>query len=591
MSGYKPIYEYIPRRALEEQIQDVIRRLAEGEPPSELETEQVDVKEEPGRRDRAGGVTDPSERNEKAADYLAGAMACMANTPGGGAVILGIADDGTRIGTQLDGEWLRHRIWQITKRLMTVDVQPVDLLGARILVLTTPEAVEPIRYRGKIKWRVHSNCVEVDAASWHERRLERLGFDWSAQPSDQRLDDVSPLAVELAGRYLSESRVPNALDLAAASADELMARLNLTCDDGRITNAGALLFAGALGGGLDYIRRDVEGGDSTLRILGEGRPLIVQLHEAEQAAAAHNRTDHIELGLIRAQVKALPPAAVREAMVNGLIHRDWHSPLPTVVEHVGDVFRVTSPGGLIGGVTLGNIITHPAAARYRSLAEAAAKLGIAEREGLGVDRMHADMLAIGRPGPVISIVNGPYVRISLLGGPPDAVMVGWLNGLDPQSLAYDVNALLLVDLLCEHGWVDAELAAPKLQRTIEGTENAIERLAEARCHGKPVIVPLAGSPPLGSSLAYRPSEETRASLAHRAGRLFAPENRDERLLHWARHRGRVSSTEAADLAGVTVGYAAGILRGLAEDGLLESNRSKRAGRGFHYRPIKNRQQL
>lgn len=584
------MYDYMPRRALEEQIQDVIRRLEEGEPPSELETEQVDIKEEPGRRDRTGCITEPSESNEKAADYLAGAMACMANTPGGGAVILGIADDGTRIGTGLDGEWLRHRIWQITKRLMTVDVRPVNLLGARILVLTTPEAIEPIRYRGKIMWRVHSNCVEIDASSWHARRLERLGFDWSAQPSDHRLGAVSPLAVELAGRYLSESRVPNAFDLAAVSADELMARLNLLCDDGRITNAGALLFVGTPGDGLDYIRRDVEGGDSTLRILGGGRPLIVQLHEAEQAAAAHNRIAHIELGLVRAQVKSLPSAAVREAMVNGLVHRDWHSPLPTVVEHVGDVFRVTSPGGLIGGVTLGNIITHPAAARYRSLAEATAKLGIAEREGLGVDRMHADMLAIGHPGPVISIVEGPYVRISLLGGPPDAAMVGWLNELEPQSLARDVNSLLLVDLLCQHGWIDAELAAPKLQRTVEGTENAIECLAAARFHGEPMIVPVAGSPPLGSSFAYRASEQTRSSLAHRMESLFARENRDERLLHWARHRGRVSSTEAADLTEVTVGYAAGILRHLAEDGFLESSRALRTGRGFHYRPTKHRQQ-
>ena len=494
MLGYEHMYDYISKPTVAEQIQDVMQRLGEGEPPSELETEQVDVKEEPGRRDRMGGIAEPSQHNEKAADYLAGAMACMANTPGGGAVLLGIADDGTRIGTGLDGEWLRHRIWQITKRLLTVDVRAVDLHGVRVLVLTAPEAIEPIRYRGKIKWRVHSNCVEIDASSWHARRLQRLGFDWSAQPSDHDLDDVSPLAVELASRYLSGSRAPNALELAAASADELMARLNLLCDDGRLTNAGALLFVGTPGDGLDYIRRDVEGGDSILRILGGGRPMIVQLHEAEQAASAHNRTAHIELGLVRSQVKALPSAAVREAMVNGLVHRDWRSPLATVAEHVGDVFRVTSPGGLIGGVTPGNIITHPAAARHRSLAETAAKLGIAEREGLGVDRMHADMLSIGRPGPVISIVDGPYVRTSLLGGPPDAATIGWLAGLEPQGLARDVNMLLLVDLLCRHGWLDAELAAPKLQRTAESTANEIERLASVKSHDGPVIVPVAGSP-------------------------------------------------------------------------------------------------
>jgi ATP-dependent DNA helicase RecG len=72
------------------------------------------VKEEPGRRGAGGKIVPGGDRNDPAARYLAGEMSCMANSPGGGAIILGVADDGTRIGTDLDGEWLRHRIWQLT---------------------------------------------------------------------------------------------------------------------------------------------------------------------------------------------------------------------------------------------------------------------------------------------------------------------------------------------------------------------------------------------------------------------------------------------------------------------------------------------
>jgi len=62
----------------------------------------VDVKEEPGRCG-AGGVVQPdAPQNDTAARYLAGEMACLASTPGGGALVLGIADDGTRIGTGLE---------------------------------------------------------------------------------------------------------------------------------------------------------------------------------------------------------------------------------------------------------------------------------------------------------------------------------------------------------------------------------------------------------------------------------------------------------------------------------------------------------
>ena len=85
--------------------------------------------------------------------------------------------------------------------------------------------------------------------------------------------------------------------------------------------------------------------------------------------------------------------------MNGVVHRDWHSPQPITVEHIGDQMIVTSPGGFIGGVSATNIITHPAVPRYRSLAEAMASLRLAEREGTGVDRMIRNMLAIGQPAP------------------------------------------------------------------------------------------------------------------------------------------------------------------------------------------------
>jgi ATP-dependent DNA helicase RecG len=57
------------------------------------------------------------------------------------------------------------------------------------------------------------------------------------------------------------------------------------------------------------------------------------------------------------------------------------------------------------------------------------------------------------------------------------------------------------------------------------------------------------------------------------------------LLAWANRRGRISSTEAADLADLTVSYAGTTLTSLAADGLIVPGRANRAGRGFFYKPI------
>ena len=94
---------------VDQQVQETLGKLAGGEAPRDIERRQVDIKEEPGRRGPGGSISPGSSLNEAAAKSLAGDLACFANSPGGGAIILGVADDGTHIGTNLDREWLRHR--------------------------------------------------------------------------------------------------------------------------------------------------------------------------------------------------------------------------------------------------------------------------------------------------------------------------------------------------------------------------------------------------------------------------------------------------------------------------------------------------
>ena len=185
---------------------------------------------------------------------------------------------------------------------------------------------------------------------------------------------------------------------------------------------------------------------------------------------------------------------------------------------------MTSPGGFVGGVTPDNIITHPAVPRYRSLSEAMAALGLAEREGIGVDRMVRDMLAIGRPAPVISEIDGPYVRVVLLGGAPDEATAALVAALVPPR-AGSVDSLLLIEHLTRRGWVDAVSAIPVLQRSSRTeTEEAIRRLADARLGpGDPVsVIARVHGVPAHHPEAFRLSDVARSRLSHRCSRLRTP---------------------------------------------------------------------
>ncbi len=569
---------------LEDQIEEMFTLLEQGRIPSRVETSQVDIKEEPGRRGPRGQVLPGRHENEKAARYLAGEMACMANTVGGGAIILGVADDGTRIGTSLESEWLRYRIWELTERKLTVAVRVAELDGCRLLVLSTYEAIEPIRYQGRIRWRVNDNCVEIDSTTWHSRRLHTLGYDWSAQPSGHTLSDISPIAVEIARRYLRRSARSDTTDLADTSDEDLIRRLNVVDGSGRLTNTGSLLFVGTPDIGIDYIRRDVPGGDSTNRVRGRG-PLLGQMADVEKAAADANRTRHVPLGFVVRRTRSIPSLVIREAIVNGVVHRDWHSPQPTTVEHIGDRMTVTSPGGFIGGVSVTNIITHPAVPRYRSLAETMSSLRLAEREGIGVDRMIRDMLAIGRPAPEFYEVQGPYVRVSLAGGEPDHEMISFLDATEPKASYEDVDLLLIVEHLISRSWADDHSVAPVLQRSVMKTGAALTRVEAATSSGLPIIARVHGVP-TDHPPAYRLSDHCRNVLAHRLRSNRTPDRREAVILDWARSRGRVSSTEVADLTGLTVVYAGKLLASLEDNELLTGSRQKRIGRGFHYLPLR-----
>ena len=98
-----------------------------------------------------------------------------------------------------------------------------------------------------------------------------------------------------------------------------------------------------------------------------------------------------------------------------------------------------------------------------------------------------------------------------------------------------------------------------------------------------MILAVAGAPASGTP-AYRLSDESRGRIGHRCTRLHSLEGQDELILDWARGRGRVSSTEAADLIDVSVPTAGRRLAALAADGRLAPSRPNRTGRGFHYLP-------
>jgi ATP-dependent DNA helicase RecG len=149
----------------------------------------------------------------------------------------------------------------------------------------------------------------------------------------------------------------------------------------------------------------------------------------------------------------------------------------------------------------------------------------------------------------------------------------------------DLDALLLIERLTTVGWIDAATAAPVLQRAEVETEAAITRLAAARV-GRDLVLTLVKGIPAGQPAAYRLSDPARRRFARRVEHLDTPDGRKAQIIAWATARRRISSTEAADLTGLSIPYVGTVLSGLEEEGVLRPSRENKLGRGFYYVPAR-----
>ncbi len=492
-----------------------------------------------------------------------------------GALIVG-GDDrtGQLIGSDTDADWLRKRLYELTERKLSTEIRQVFIAGTRLLVISVPQAVEPVPFNGRYRQRVGRSCVLVTSTEL----LQGLFADAAADPSHRRsghsMDDIAEGAVASLRRRISVvDRLKASLDLR-----DLLARLGLLHDDTDSLNmAGEILLIPRDQPSIDYTHRPVPGAKSTVRIHEPGLCLLEELDLVEAEAARNNPVSEVPDGFGITRIRAIPERSLREAILNGVCHRDWNRRDPTVVEHIGDELRVTSPGGFIGDVTADNIITHPSQPRYRTLMGAVRQLGLVEQEGVGVDMMVGDLIRIGGQQPLIESTDSPAVRVVLGGRPVDTNWHRFFSSLEPAEAREDTDTALLV-------WRATNPATPfftakschrLLQRTQTDAQNALLRVSTYRTAGgarllTPIAIPEAGP------VAWRLSQPARRHLGIPQPGLAA-------ATEWVRERRRISTAEYRALTGVSNPTAVAHLKTLAqEEGLVPSRPSGR-GPGFHYR--------
>lgn len=127
-----------------------------------------------------------------------------------------------------------------------------------------------------------------------------------------------------------------------------------------------------------------------------GGSVLRQLEDAYSYLALCNRTASSFSGLERIEKKDYPDAALREALLNALVHRDYSFSGSIIINVNDSCMEFISLGGLLPGLSPEDIRSGISQPRNRSLADIFHRLKLIESYGTGIRRIYSLYAECGR---------------------------------------------------------------------------------------------------------------------------------------------------------------------------------------------------
>ncbi|MBO1751424.1 putative DNA binding domain-containing protein [Actinotalea sp. BY-33] len=524
-----------------------------------------------------------SDRARLSDGHLVEAVACMANGPGG-VVLLGVEDDGTITGTKprhspsTKAPLVQALISNTTVPPLstTVTIVPVD--GHEVIAIEVEQARTPIGTsrgvytRRAIKTDGGPECVPYAFHEMFGRAVEVGQTDHARLPArGATWDDLDPLEFE---RLRSLTAAGGDTTLTNLEDVDIARALGVLGPDGDVL-LGALLLFGSHAALADHI----PGHESQFQVLrgtavetnvSTHAPLLATAQDLYARIEAYNREEEVDSGLIRIAVPLISPTAVREALANALVHRDYARLGAVQLQLDGDAFTVTSPGGFPEGITTANFLRTN---RPRSplLAEAFKRAGLVERSGRGINRMFETTIRLGRQAPDYSQTTNSSVVATFGLGHADLELARFVSereraGGSPFTLA----DLQVLSRLRQGGSLRLVDASEMLQKTENETRIAFARMSASG------LVEQRGS---GRGTRYHLSASVYRALGDRAAYVrvhgFSHLQAESMVLAFVAAHRQITRSEAADLCSLTPAQASTLLRRLAKEGRLTMHGERR----------------
>lgn len=557
------------------ELESVLAAVGRDGPAGAYEGQHLDFKEDAGPL-------------KKVLEMVADAAVCFANSAGG-TIVLGVRDKSADrtdalggVRTELTVDVMRKAIFDRTQPSITSFVEERELDGVRLLLVNVPPGVTVhSNAAGLATRRLGSECLPFTPDQQREVLIARGYIDWSAESAGVEVGQLSEVELDRCRRRL---RSVGSDELADLRTPALLSALRLIASDGAATNAAVVLLgdekllAGVIPNhGYSYQYRPTPGSEAVSRFR-RSRGLLAAAEDLLEAVAQRVVVYPLALaGGVQLQLTDYPEIAIREVVVNALVHRAFDAPGSVDVEQSPERLTVTSPGGLVAGVTPANILTHPSTPRHRLLAETVTRLQLAERTGQGIDRAYREMLRLGKEPPEFDD-SGTLTRATLRGGIGNDTFVRFVSELS-DPLSRDVEVLLTLATLRRSSSVSAQQLAPVIQRSPAVAQEVLGRLADESLG----ILEPTRSTARKAHPSYRLRSGPLAALSRALTyRRRTVDEIDAKVIEHVHEYGFVTNRTLQRLFDVHVYAARDLLNDLRNRGILKKVGDARGGPGVRY---------
>lgn len=308
----------------------------------------------------------------------------FANTKGG-VIYIGVQDDGQVLGVK-DVDHVTLQISNMVRDSIKPDVtmfvryETLEVEGKHIIAVTVQQGSARPYYLGNKGLKPSGVYVRSGTST-------NPASDAAIRTMIKATDGDCFETMRSMEQSLTFETAANQFEKCEISFDEgKMETLGLVSHDGVYTNAAMLLsdqcsstIKAAAFAGTDknefQDRREF------------GGSLFRQMEEAYSYLDLRNQTRASFEGLYRRDVRDYPEEALREALLNSLVHRDYSFSASTLISVYEDRVEFVSVGGLLDGISLDDIMLGLSICRNPKLAAIFYRLKLIEAYGTGLPKI------------------------------------------------------------------------------------------------------------------------------------------------------------------------------------------------------------